>query len=295
MSFNSSAWALIPEAESVVSASNRCPEPGGGSQVSRRTPGVQHKGLPVIPASKSASLGAQLKCLYANPRSMGNKQEELETCACLQGYDHIGIMETWWDVSCDWNVGMEGCRVFRKDKQGRQGRGVALYVKDQLECMELCLGSYGELTESLWVRSSTASALATPSKSQKAKAWSGRMRYLPQQNKHLNVPPLVRGPKLNAVLKVGPHQCRVQGDDFFSSPDGRAISDTIQDATGLLGHLGTMLAHIQSAVNQQIQDLFHQAAFQPLSHKPVVFHGIFVTQVQDPALRLGQPWDGKNL
>ncbi|GAB0179465.1 hypothetical protein GRJ2_000411800 [Grus japonensis] len=83
---------------------------------------------------------------------MGNKQEELETCTCLQGYDLIGITETWWDGSYEWSVGMEGERLFRKDRQGRQGGGVALYVNDQLECMELCLGMDEELTKSLWVR-----------------------------------------------------------------------------------------------------------------------------------------------
>ncbi|GAB0199663.1 hypothetical protein GRJ2_002431700 [Grus japonensis] len=110
------------------------------------------KRIPATPANKSTSSGAQLKCLYANARSMGNKQEELETCVCLQGYDIIGITETWWDSSCDWSVGMEGYRFFRKDRQGRRGGGVALYVNDQLECMELHLGMEEEPTKSLWVR-----------------------------------------------------------------------------------------------------------------------------------------------
>jgi len=55
----------------------------------------------------------------ANVCSIGNKQEELETCTCLQGYDLIGITETSWDGFCDWSVGMEGYRLFRKDRQGR--------------------------------------------------------------------------------------------------------------------------------------------------------------------------------
>ena len=66
----------------------------------------------------SASSGAQLKCLYTNAWSMGNKQEELETCTLLQGCDLIGITETWWDRSYVWSVGMEGYRLFRKDRQG---------------------------------------------------------------------------------------------------------------------------------------------------------------------------------
>ncbi|GAB0209831.1 hypothetical protein GRJ2_003448800 [Grus japonensis] len=72
-------------------------------------------------------------------------------CARLQGYDLTGITETWWDGSYDWSVGMEGYRLFRKDRQGRQGGGGAHYVNDQLECMELHLGMDEEPTESLWI------------------------------------------------------------------------------------------------------------------------------------------------
>ncbi|KAK4810067.1 hypothetical protein QYF61_007889 [Mycteria americana] len=80
---------------------------------------------------------------------------------------------------------------------------------------------------------------------------------------HLNVPLVVGGPKLNTGFKVRPHQCRVQGHDRFPSPAGHAIFDTSQDAIGFLGHLGTLLAHIQAAVNKHSQVLLCQAAFQP--------------------------------
>ncbi|KAK4821623.1 hypothetical protein QYF61_026057 [Mycteria americana] len=106
---------------------------------------------------------------------------------------------------------------------------------------------------------------------------------------HLNVSLVVRGPKLNTVFKVRPHQCRVQGHDHFPSPAGHAISDTSQDAIGFLGHLGTLLAHIQAAVNQRSQVLFCLAAFQPLFPKPVALHGVAVAQVQDLALGLVEP------
>ncbi|KAK4826053.1 hypothetical protein QYF61_004168 [Mycteria americana] len=106
---------------------------------------------------------------------------------------------------------------------------------------------------------------------------------------HLNVSLVVRGPKLNTVFEVRPHQCQVQGHDHCPSPAGHAISDTSQDAVGLLGHLGTLLAHIQPSVNQYPQVLFCQAAFQPLFPKPVALHGVVVTQVQDPALSLVEP------
>ncbi|KAK4823681.1 hypothetical protein QYF61_005652 [Mycteria americana] len=106
---------------------------------------------------------------------------------------------------------------------------------------------------------------------------------------HLNVPLVVGGPKLNTVFEVRPHQCRVQGHDHIPSPAGHAIFDTSQDAIGFLGHLGTLLAHIQLAVNQHPQVLFCRAAFQPLFPKPVALHGVAVAQVQDLALGLVKP------
>ncbi|KAK4810322.1 hypothetical protein QYF61_018264 [Mycteria americana] len=97
----------------------------------------------------------------------------------------------------------------------------------------------------------------------------------------LNVSLVVGGPKLNTVF---------EGHDHFPSPAGHAISDTSQDAIGLLGRLGTLLAHIQLAVNQHSQVLFCLAAFQPLFPKPVALHGVAVTQVQDLALGLVEPY-----
>ncbi|KAK4828797.1 hypothetical protein QYF61_000854, partial [Mycteria americana] len=95
---------------------------------------------------------------------------------------------------------------------------------------------------------------------------------------YLNIPLVVGGPKLNTVFEVRPHQCRVQGHNHFPSPAGHAIFDTGQDAIGLLGRLGTLLAHIQAAVNQHPQVLLCQAAFQPLFPKPVALHGVAVAQ-----------------
>ncbi|KAK4808062.1 hypothetical protein QYF61_017082, partial [Mycteria americana] len=66
----------------------------------------------------------------------------------------------------------------------------------------------------------------------------------------LNVSLVVRGPTLNTAFEVRPRQCRVQGHGHCPSPAGHAIADTSQDAMGFLGRLGTLLAHIQAAVNQ---------------------------------------------
>ncbi|KAK4810060.1 hypothetical protein QYF61_007224 [Mycteria americana] len=106
---------------------------------------------------------------------------------------------------------------------------------------------------------------------------------------YLNVSLVVRGPKLNTVFKVRPHQCRVQGHNHCPSPAGHTVSDTSQDAIGFLGHLGTQLAHVQLADNQHSQVLLCWAAFQPLFPRPVVLHGVVVMEVQDLALSLVKP------
>ena len=73
--------------------------------------------------------GAQLKCIYSNAQSTGNKQEELEAIVGQDNYDLVAITETWWDHSHDWSAAMDGYKLFRKDRQGRRG-GVALYVRE---------------------------------------------------------------------------------------------------------------------------------------------------------------------
>ena len=70
----------------------------------------------------------------------------------LESYDLVAITETWWDESHAWRVAIDGNQLFRKDRQGRRGRGVALYIKKGIECEELSLKNSHEQVESLWVR-----------------------------------------------------------------------------------------------------------------------------------------------
>jgi len=77
---------------------------------------------------------------------------ELEDIVQQDGYDLVAVTETWWDSSRDWNAVMDGYTLFRKDRPARQGGGVALYVREQLECTELCLWSDEEPVKNLWVR-----------------------------------------------------------------------------------------------------------------------------------------------
>lgn len=79
---------------------------------------------------------------------MTNKEMQFTKNISFSLFLNIGIVEVWWDGSYSWSVGMEGYRFFRKCRPGRQGGGVALYVNDDLECMELHLGVDEEPKES---------------------------------------------------------------------------------------------------------------------------------------------------
>ena len=61
--------------------------------------------------------------------------------------------------------------------------------------------------------------------------------------------------ELKTELKVGPHWCEERGRDDFPSAAHHTIPDTSQDAIVLLGHLGTLLAHIQLTVHQYTKSL----------------------------------------
>ncbi|KAJ7395280.1 Dihydropyrimidine dehydrogenase [NADP(+)] [Pitangus sulphuratus] len=85
---------------------------------------------------------------------------------------------------------------------------------------------------------------------------------------YLNVLPIVRDPELDTGLEVQPHQCHLQEDNHFLGPDGHIVSDPGQDAIDLLGHLGTLLAYVQLAVNQH----------------PQVFKAMNIPQIRNPSL-----------
>ncbi|KAK4820905.1 hypothetical protein QYF61_008137 [Mycteria americana] len=112
----------------------------------RETPVKRLKARKGCSPMKETWATAQLKCLYTNARSTGNKQEELEAIVHQENYDMVAITETWWDDSHNWSVAMDGYKLFRRDRRGRRGGGVALYVRECLDSLELDDGW------SLWVR-----------------------------------------------------------------------------------------------------------------------------------------------
>ncbi|KAK4829727.1 hypothetical protein QYF61_006188 [Mycteria americana] len=114
------------------------------------TPVKRLKAYKECSSMKETRTTAQLKCLYTNARSMGNKQEELEAIVHQENYDMVAITETWWDDSHNWSAAMDGYKLFRRDRRGRRGGGVALYVRECLDSLELDDGD--NRVECLWVR-----------------------------------------------------------------------------------------------------------------------------------------------
>ncbi|KAK4818853.1 hypothetical protein QYF61_020072 [Mycteria americana] len=116
----------------------------------RETPVKHLKAHKGCSSMKETWMTAQLKCLYTNACSMGNKQEELEAIVHQENCDIVAITETWWDDLHKWSAAMDGYKLFRRDRRGRRGGGVALYIRECLDSLELDDGD--DRVECLWVR-----------------------------------------------------------------------------------------------------------------------------------------------
>lgn len=74
----------------------------------------------------------------------------------------------------------------------------------------------------------------------------------------------LRGPELDAIFQMQSHWGRVEGENL-SQPTKLSPSNTPQDAIGLLGLKGMVLAQGGPAVHQHPQVLFPYAALQQVS------------------------------
>ncbi|KAF4804804.1 hypothetical protein TURU_004559 [Turdus rufiventris] len=88
--------------------------------------------------------------MYTKEHSRGNKQEELEAMVQQHSCDIIAVTETWWDDSHIWSTALDGCKLFRRDRKGRRGGGVALCIRGNIYAMDVETSDGG--VECLWVR-----------------------------------------------------------------------------------------------------------------------------------------------
>lgn len=62
------------------------------------------------------------------------RNEQGEALAQCQKYNITGINKTQWDESCDWCTMLDAYRLFKRDRQARQGgqsRGIASFTRDK--------------------------------------------------------------------------------------------------------------------------------------------------------------------
>ena len=91
------------------------------------------------------------KCVCLNARSIVNKRNELNIMVEDTDPHIIGITESWAtpDIS-DAELGMTGYVMFRKDRLGRRGGGVILYIKESIQAYKIKLEKEAECEEAVW-------------------------------------------------------------------------------------------------------------------------------------------------
>ena len=82
----------------------------------------------------------EIKCVFLNARSIINKKDEFNIMVDDIQPHIIGITESWAnnDIT-DAELGLEVYAMFRKDRMGRRGGGVLLYIKDTIPAYEVQL------------------------------------------------------------------------------------------------------------------------------------------------------------
>jgi len=100
--------------------------------------------------------GRQLTCFYTNANSLTGKFDEFKLRASK--YDIVGVVETWAsDKIFDAELAMEGFCLYRKDRPGRVGGGLVLYINDNIQSTEVTDFQHIDFEESVWCRLSIGS------------------------------------------------------------------------------------------------------------------------------------------
>ena len=105
---------------------------------------------------------AELKCVCLNARSIINKKNELDIMVDEIKPHIIGITESWAnnDIT-DAELGLEGYVMFRKDRMGKRGGGVLLYIKETIPAYEVQLHEEADCNEAIWCKLVTGHTTVT--------------------------------------------------------------------------------------------------------------------------------------
>ena len=105
---------------------------------------------------------AEIKCVCLNARSIINKRNELNIMVDDIKPHIIGITESWAnnDIT-DAELRLEGYVMFRKDRVGRRGGGVLLYIKETIAAYEVQLQEEADCNEAIWCKLVTGHTTVT--------------------------------------------------------------------------------------------------------------------------------------
>ena len=107
---------------------------------------------------------SEIKCVCLNARSIINKKTELNIMVDDIKPHIIGITESWAnnDIT-NAELGLEGYVMFRKDRIGRRGGGVLLYIKDTIPAYEVQLQEEADCNDAIWCNLVTGHTTGTSS------------------------------------------------------------------------------------------------------------------------------------
>ena len=108
----------------------------------------------------------------------------------------IGITESWANNDITYaELGLEGYAMFRKDRMGRRGGGVLLYIKDTIPSYEVQLQEEADCNEVIWCKQVTGHTTVTI-------GVVYRCPNITKQNNEIH----------NAISEVSKGDCIIMGD-----------------------------------------------------------------------------------
>ena len=174
---------------------------------------------------------SEIKCVCLNARSIINKKTELNIMVDDIKPHIIGITESWAnnDIT-NAELGLEGYVMFRKDRIGRRGGGVLLYIKDTIPAYEVQLHEEADCNEAIWCNLVTGHTAVT----------IGVVYRCPnitkQNNENIH----------NAINEVSKGDCIIMGDFNHGNIKWDTLQSTgVEDSTFLcLVHDNFLTQHV---------------------------------------------------
>ena len=151
---------------------------------------------PITKCPKNMS-EAGYRCVCLNARSIINKKNELNIMVEDIDPHIIGITESWANTDITGaELGLTGYVMFRRDRIGRRGGGVILYVKESIQADEIKLESEVDYDEAVWCKIVSGNSKLT----------IGLIYRSPNINEADNI-------KIqNAIKEVSKGECIIMGD-----------------------------------------------------------------------------------